>query len=108
MDDLAEYMTYCCAARGNGETMIAGNLVAGNFFHEQWVRRSLALDYLRIKAVKGGIKRAHVEGGTKQRVKKPLSWEMLKRMEEAAKEWGVSERMVLIRMALAYLILLRA
>ena len=73
VDELAEYMAYCGAARGTRETPIAGKLVAVNFSHKQWVGRSLPLDHFRIKAAKGGIKRAHVEGGTQQRVRRPLS-----------------------------------
>ena len=56
VDELAEYMTYCCAVRGNWESTVAGKLVAVKFFHEQRMGRSLPLNHLRIKAVKEGIK----------------------------------------------------
>ena len=82
--------------------------MAVNFFHEQWMGKTLPLNHFRIKAVKEGIKRAHVEGGTQQRMRRPLSWEMLKEMEEAAKEWGMGGRVVWIGLALTYLLLLRA
>ena len=36
VDELAEYMAYCGAARGTRETPIAGKLVAVNFSHKQW------------------------------------------------------------------------
>lgn len=64
MGELAEYMAYSCAARENQETTIAGKLVAIDFSDEQWIRRSLLRDHFRIKAVKEGIKRVHVEGAT--------------------------------------------
>ena len=67
----------------------------------------LPLNYFRIKGIKEGIKRAHVEEGTQQRMRRPLSWEMLKEMEEAAKEWGVGGRVAWIGLALTYLLLLR-
>ena len=105
---LAEYMAYCCAVRGNRETTVAGKLVAVNFFHEQWVGRSLPLKHFRIKAVKEGIKRSHVEGGYQQRVRRPLTWEMVKGMEEVAQSWGVGGRIAWIGLALTYLLLLRA
>jgi len=35
VDESAGYMAYRCAARGNREKTIAGNLVTVNFFHEQ-------------------------------------------------------------------------
>ena len=70
--------------------------------------RSLPLNHYRIKAVKEGIQRAHVEGGTQQRVRRALSWEVFKGMEGVAKEWGVGERVASIGLALTYLLLLRA
>ena len=108
MDELAEYIAYCCAAQGNWETTIAGKLVVVNFFHEQWMGRSLPLDRFQIKAMKKRIKRARVEGGTQQRARRPLSWDMLKRMEGVAKGCGVGGRVEWIGLALTYLILLRA
>ena len=108
VDDLVKYVAYCCAVRGNRESTVAGKLVAVNFFHQQWMGRSLPLNHSRIKAVKEGIKRAHVEGGTQQRVRRPLSWEILKGMEGAVKEWGVGEIVAWIGLALTYLILLEA
>ena len=32
VDELVEYMVYCCAARGDRETTIASKLVAVSFF----------------------------------------------------------------------------
>lgn len=58
-------MAYCCAAQGNQKPAITGELVAANIFHEQWVQRSLTLDYYG-KALKEGINRAHVEEGNQQ------------------------------------------
>ena len=52
MDEPAEHMAYCCAARGNRESTVAGKLVAVNFFHEQWMGKSLPLNHFRIKAVR--------------------------------------------------------
>ena len=51
-----------------------------------------AVEPFRTKAVKEGTKRAQVKGGTQQRMRRPMSWEMLKEMEEAAKEWRVGGR----------------
>ena len=39
VDELAEYMAYCCAVRGNRESTVAWKLVAVNFFLEQWMGR---------------------------------------------------------------------
>ena len=61
VDELAEYVAYCCAVRGNRESTVVGKLVAVNFFHEQWMGKSLPRNHFRIKAVKEGINRAPVE-----------------------------------------------
>ena len=37
VEELAEFMAYCCAERKNKEATVAGKLVAANFYHEQWV-----------------------------------------------------------------------
>ena len=49
-----------------------------------------------------------MEEGIQQRMRRPLPWEMLKEMEEAAKEWGMGGRVAWIGLALTYLLLLRA
>ena len=55
-----------------------------------------------IKSVKQGIKRAHVEKGTLQRVRTPLIWGILTRMQESVPYWGVGGRVVWIGLALSY------
>lgn len=55
VDESAEYMVYCCAASGNRETMMVGKSIAVNFFHMQWLGKSLPLNHFRIKMVKEGI-----------------------------------------------------
>ena len=42
-----------------------------------------------IKAVNRGIKRAHVEVGNQTRVKRPLTWKMIRVVEESLADWGV-------------------
>ena len=101
-------MAYCYAEWGNRESTVAGKLVAFDFVHEQWIRKSLPRNHFRIKAVREGIQRAYVERGSQQRMRRPLSWEMLKEMEEAAKEWRVGGRVAWIGLDLTYLLLLRA
>ena len=92
--DLAELMTYYCAERKNKEVPVAGKLVAVNVYHEQWVGLPLPLQHFRIKAVRKGIKRAHVEALNQMRVRRPLTWDMIRVLEESIGEWGVGGRIV--------------
>ena len=80
-----------CAEKGNTETTIAGKLVATNIYHEQFVGLSMPLGNLLIRSVRQGIKRAHVEKGTQQRVRRPFTSGMLTRMQERVLSWGVGE-----------------
>ena len=80
--ELAEFMGYCCAEKGNKMT-IAGKLVAIISYHEQFVGLSLPLGNPLIKSVKPGIERAHVEKSTQQRVRRSLTWGILTRTQES-------------------------
>ena len=57
-------------------------MVAIIFFHEQFVVLSMPLDNPLIRSGRQGIKRAHVEEGSQERVKRPLTWGMLTGMQE--------------------------
>ena len=89
---IAEFTAYCCTERKNKEATVVGKMVALNVYHEQWVRLSLPLQHFRIQAVRMGIKRAHVEAGNQARVRRPLTWEMIRVMEECIGEWEVGGR----------------
>ena len=90
------------------EATVAGKLVALNFYNERWVGLSLPTSHVRVRAVRQGIKRAHVESGSGQRLRRPLTWRMLAAMEGCSQEWGMGVRVTWIGLALTYLLLLRA
>ena len=68
---------------------MAGKLVAINIYHEQWVGLSLPVNHVMVRAVRQGVKRAHVESGTQQRLRRPFSWGMLAGMEGSSKASGI-------------------
>jgi len=108
VEELAEFMGFCCAGKGNKESTIVGKLVAINFYHEQFVGLSVPLGNPFIRSVRQGIKRAHVEKGSQQRVRRPLTWGMLTGMQENVPSWGVGGRVMWIGLALSYFLMLRA
>ena len=77
VEGLTEFMAYCCAERKNKESIV---------YHEQWVGLSSLLQHFRIKAVEKKIKRAHVEAGNQTRARRPLTWEIIKVMDESIGE----------------------
>ena len=106
--ELVEFMGYCCAGKGNKESTIVGKLVAINFYHEQFVGMSVPMGNPLIRSVRQGIKRAHVEMGSQQRVRRPLTWGMLTGMQESIPSWGEGGRVLWIGLALSYFLMLRA
>ena len=73
---------------------VAGKLVAVNVYCEPWVRLSLPMEHVMVRAVRQGIKRAHVESGSQQRLRRPLTRRMLAGMEAGSQEWGVRGRVL--------------
>ena len=57
VEELAQCMAICCAVKRNKEAAVAGKLVTVHFYHEQWVRPSLPISHVRVRAVRQGIKR---------------------------------------------------
>lgn len=56
------------------------------FYHEHWMGLSLPMHHLSIETIRKGIKKAHVEIGSQQRVKRSLTWGMLAEMESNVRE----------------------
>ena len=48
VDELTEFMAYCCAERKNMEATVAWNLMAVNVYQEHWGGLSLPLHHFRI------------------------------------------------------------
>ena len=106
VEELKVFRAHCCAKWKSKEATVAGKLMA--VFHEQWVGLSLPLQHFSVQAVKKGIRRAHAEAGNQARVRRPLTWEMIRVMEESIGAWGVRGRIVWIGLALTYQLLLTA
>ena len=108
VQELAEFMGYSGAVLGNREATIKGKLVAVDFYHRQFRNQSLPLSSPFLKGVGQGIRRKHVEAGSRPKVRRPLTWGMLSSMQREV-EGGKEEGRVLWRgLALSYFLLLRA
>ena len=98
-----EFMGYSCAEKGNKESSIVGKLVVINFYHEQFVGLSVPMGYPLIRSVSQGIKRAHVETGSQQRVRRPLTRRMFRGMQGSIASWVDRERVLWIGLPLSCL-----
>ena len=94
VEELVQYMAFCFAVKRNKEATVAGKLVEVKFYREQWGGLSLPINHVRVRAVRQGIKRAHVESGSQQRLRRPLTRRMLAGMEAGSQEWGVRGRVL--------------
>ena len=68
VEELVQYIAFCCAVKRNKDATVAGKLVAVNVCHEQWVGLSLPINHVRVRAVRQEIKRAHVGSGSQQQL----------------------------------------
>ena len=107
-NELAEFMAYCGAVLGNQLSTIRGKLVAVSFYHQQFRDMSLPLSGAFVRGVGEGIKRKHVEKGTQQRVRRPLTWGMLSYMQDEVGARSAEGRVLWIGLAMSYFLLLRA
>ena len=87
--------------------------MAINLYYEQFLGLSVPMSNPLIRSVRQSVKRAHVEMGSQQKVRRSLTWGMLKEMQESVPAWrgrgkGVAGRVLLIGLALSCYIMLRA
>ena len=61
-----------------------------------------------IRSVRQATKGAHVEKGDQQRVRRPLTWGMLTRIQENVLSWEMAGKAMWIGLALSYFRMLRA
>ena len=101
--ELVEIMGYCCAKKRNKESTTYSRQVGGDYFyHEQFVGLSAPMNNPLIRSVTQGIKRAHAETGSQQRVRRPMTWGMLRGMQASIAPWGEGGRVLWIGLALSY------
>ena len=81
VEELTEFMAYCGEEMKNKEATVAGKLMSVNFYHEQFGGLSLPRQHFRSQAVNKGIRWAYTEAGNRARVRRPLTWEMIRVMK---------------------------
>ena len=69
-----------------------GDIDGGYLYHEQWGGLSLPWKKFGINDVDKIVKRAPAEAENHARVKRPLTWEIMRVMEESIGDWGIAWR----------------
>ena len=106
--ELVEIARYCCAGKGIKESTIVSKLVVINFYHGQFLGLSVPLNNPLIRSVRQGIQRAHIRNDNQHKVRRPLAWGMITKMQESSQAWGVGGRVLWIGLTLSYFFKLRA
>ena len=70
-DDITAHGLLLCD-EGNKEGAEVGNMQAVKFYHEEGLRMKLALDRFKVKAVRKGSQRVHINNaGSQMRARRP-------------------------------------
>ena len=105
--EIAKYMAHLYFSRGNKASTVEGKLVAVQHFHRR-VGIELPMKHFIVKSVKAGIARESALKGEPQRIRRPISWDMLKQGLPMIPEWGEGGKVMWLMLANSYFFLGRA
>jgi hypothetical protein len=105
--EIAKYMAHLYFSRGNKPSTVEGKLVAVQHFHRR-VGIELPMKHFIVKSVKAGIARESALKGEPQRIRRPISWVMLKQGLSNVPEWGEGGKVMWMMLAVSYFFLGRA
>ena len=106
--ELTEYIAYACLSKSLQAATIESHLSAIKHFHR--VTKGIELETVHpvvVHALKG-VARCHAEAGTQSRLRRPLSWPMLRAGEKLIPRWGSGGRVLWLALGVAYFFLMRA
>ena len=99
--EMAKYMSHLYFSRGNKASTVEGKLVAVQHFHRR-VGIELPMKHFIIKSVKAGIARESALKGEPQRIRRPMSWVILKQGLSIVPEWGEGGKVMWMMLAVSY------
>lgn len=105
---LLEYVAYAASVSGLNHTTIASHLSAVKFFHRLASSVELATRHPLIMNALKGAARANAATGSGPRVRRPVSWGMLKDGASLVARWGVGGRVLYLSLCTSFFFLLRA
>ena len=88
--------------RGDHSKQVGGD----QFYREQFLWLAVPMSNPLSISVRQCIKRAHVEMGSQQNGRRPLTWGVLTGMQESVQAWGLAGRVLRIGLVLSYLFML--
>ena len=104
---LLDFADWCCAVEAKNVGTIKSTIAAVQYSHRVEVGMELPTKSL-LQRVFSSISRAHAVAGTKWRVRRPLSSDMLLEGEILVPSWGRSGQVLWLCLALAYFFMTRS
>ncbi|CAB1107236.1 unnamed protein product [Ectocarpus sp. CCAP 1310/34] len=108
VSQLLEYVAYAFTVLGLRQTTIAGHLSAVKFFHRLAYAMEVDTCHSLIKQALKGVARGHAGVGAQQRVRRPVSWSMLKEGGRLVPQWGTRGRVLFLALSASFFFLMRA
>lgn len=105
---LVEYIAYTFAVSGLQQATIAGHLSAVKFFHRLSGAAELDTQHPLVRCALRGAARGHADVGTQQRLRRPVSWGILKKGCAFIPQWGVGGRVLFLALGASFFFLTRA
>ena len=89
-----DFVACCCAAEGNKVGTIKSKIPAVQYLHRIYVSMELPTKSPLLECVFSGISWVHAVAGTKSRVRRSASWDMLLEGERFTPSWGRGGRVL--------------
>lgn len=105
---LVAFVAWCSSAQGNLTGTISGKLAAVQYFHRVERHRDLPIAAASVNRALKGVEKAHVEFGTKRRVRIPVEWEVLLEGQHLIPSWGTGGRVLWLCLSLTYFLVARS
>ena len=105
---VVEFAAWCYAAEGNNVGTIKRKIAESQYFHRGEVGMELPAKSPLLERVFSGTSRAHAVAGTKLRVRRQVSWDILLKGETLVSSWGRGGRVLWLCLALGYFLMTRS
>ena len=105
---LIEFAAWCSESGGNQAGTISGKFAAIQYFHRTQAQVEIDTTSPLMTCTLRGITRSQVESGVRRRVRRPVTWSMLRDAEDIAQSWGPGGRVMWMCLSLSYFLIARA
>lgn len=99
--EIAQFLAFLFFTRKNKMSSVAGKLASVQYFHRR-VGAELSLKHFCVQQVKSGLARESALHGGPSRIRRPVSWVMLKQGIGDVPAWGKGGRVLWLTLAVTH------